>query len=216
MYQPAAFHVDDLEQIRDIARRAPLAQLVVSATDGFLATPVPLLFDATGTKLIGHLAKPNDVGRLAVTDPDGVQCLAVFTGVSGYISPSAYPSKHEHGKVVPTWNYETVHVHGRLRVFPDAERTLAAVRALTEAFEASRAEPWADTDAPADYIDSLLKVIVAIEISIDRIDAKQKLSQNRPPADQQGVLADLSQRGPAAAGLRDQMTVALDTPTTKG
>ena len=189
---------------------SPLAQLVVSSADAFLATPVPLLFDTTGSKLIGHLAKPNDVGRFALKEPDGVPCIAMFTGASGYVSPSAYPSKQEHGKVVPTWNYETVHVHGRLLVHPDAERTLAAVRALTGVFETDRPEPWADTDAPADYIDSLLKVIVAIEISIDRIDAKQKLSQNRPPADQQGVLADLSQRGPAAAGLRDQMTVALD------
>jgi transcriptional regulator len=212
MYQPTAFAAHDLDHTRAILLRAPLAQIVVSPEGSFLATPAPLLLDASGTKLIGHLAKPNDVGRHALTSTDGVPCIAIFTGVDGYVSPSAYPSKVEHGKVVPTWNYETVHVHGRLRTHPDAERTLAAVRMLTSHFEADRAEPWADTDAPADYIEGLLRAIVAIEITIDRIEAKQKFSQNRPAPDQQGVLTDLARRGPSTEALLAQMESVLQPP----
>jgi transcriptional regulator len=212
MYQPTAFAAHDLDRTRAILLRAPLAQIVVSSEGTFLATPAPLLLDASGTKLIGHLAKPNDVGRHALTSADGVPCIAIFTGVDGYISPSAYPSKVEHGQVVPTWNYETVHVHGRLRTHPDAERTLAAVRMLTAHFEADRAEPWADTDAPLDYIEGLLRQIAAIEITIDRIEAKQKFSQNRPVPDQQGVLTDLAKRGPSADALLAQMQTGLRPP----
>jgi transcriptional regulator len=214
MYQPPAFAVQDLDHIRAMLLKAPLAQIVVSSESTFLATPAPLLLDASGTKLIGHLAKPNDVGRHALASAEGVACLAIFTGVDGYISPSAYPSKVEHGKVVPTWNYETVHVHGRLRTHPDAERTLAAVRMLTAHFETDRAEPWADTDAPADYIEGLLRAIVAIEITIDRIEAKQKFSQNRPVPDQQGVLTELASRGPSAAALLAQMQPVLEPMRT--
>jgi transcriptional regulator len=214
MYQPAAFAVQELGQIRAMLLRAPLAQIVVSSEDTFLATPAPLLLDASSKKLIGHLAKPNDVGRHALTSAGGVPCMAIFTGVDGYVSPSAYPAKVEHGKVVPTWNYETVHVHGRLRTHPDAMRTLAAVRMLTAHFEAHRAEPWADTDAPADYIEGLLRAIVAIEITIDRIEAKQKFSQNRPVPDQEGVLTDLASRGPSASALLAQMRPILQPPET--
>jgi transcriptional regulator len=212
MYEPPAFVVHDLGRIRAMLLRAPLAHIVVLSEGTFLATPAPLLLDASGAKLIGHLAKPNDVGRHALASADGVPCIAIYTGVDGYVSPSAYPSKVEHGKVVPTWNYETVHVHGRLRTYPDAERTLAAVRMLTSHFEADRAEPWADTDAPADYIEGLLRAIVAIEITLDRIEAKQKFSQNRPVPDQQGVLADLASRGPSAAALLAQMQPILQPP----
>jgi transcriptional regulator len=214
MYQPAAFAVHDHDQIRATLLRAPLAQIVVSCEDMLLATPAPLLLDSSATKLIGHLAKPNDVGRHAAASTDGVPCIAIFTGVDGYVSPSAYPSKAEHGKVVPTWNYETVHVHGRLRIQPDPERTLAAVRLLTAHFEADRAKPWADTDAPADYIENLLRVIVAVEITIDRIEAKQKFSQNRPTLDQEGVLDDLTRRGPTANALLTQMRTVLHPPRT--
>jgi transcriptional regulator len=212
MYQPTAFAVHDLDRVRAMLLRAPLAQIVVASGDTFLATPAPLLLDSSGSRLIGHLAKPNDVGRHALASADGVPCIAIFTGVDGYVSPSAYPSKLEHGKVVPTWNYETVHVHGRLHTHPDAERTLAAVRMLTAHFEADRAAPWADTDAPTDYIEGLLRAIVAIEITIDRIEAKQKFSQNRPVPDQHGVLTDLASRGPSAEALLTQMKPVLQTP----
>jgi transcriptional regulator len=216
MYKPTAFAVHDLDDIKAMLLRAPLAQIVVSSEGTFLATPAPLLLDASGTKLIGHLAKPNDVGRHALASADGLLCIAIFTGVDGYVSPSAYPSKVEHGKVVPTWNYETVHVHGRLRTHPDAECTLAAVRMLTAQFEADRTEPWADTDAPTDYIEGLLRAIVAIEMTIDRIEAKQKFSQNRPAPDQHGVLTDLAKRGPSADALLAQMQTVLQPPHAYG
>ena len=209
MYQPSAFSVNDNAQIRSMLLRAPLAQIVLAKDDSFLATPAPLLLDDTGTNLVGHLAKPNDVAKHASAFPQGVPCIAIFTGAQGYISPSAYPSKFEHGKVVPTWNYETVHIHGRLHVQGEAERTLQAVRTLTAHFEKDRPIPWADTDAPADHIESLLRSIVGIQIMIERVEAKQKYSQNRPAPDQHGVLADLQQSG-AAAGLLDQMTAVLN------
>ena len=181
---------------------------MVWSGESLLATPAPLLLDPTGTKLTGHLAKPNGVGRHALATTNGAPCVVVFTGVDGYVSPSAYPSKQEHGRVVPTWNYEFVHVHGQLRVRPDAASTLQAVRILTAHFEQDRAEPWADTDVPADYIDGLLRAIVAIDITIDCIHAKQKFSQNRPEPDRQGVLADLQSRG--ETGLLAQMNSVLN------
>ena len=205
MYQPAAFAVADGAETRAMLLRSPLAQIVVSSGEDFLATPAPLLLNPDGTSLIGHLARPNDVARFAAAAPDGgTACVAIFTGAHGYISPSSYPSKREHGKVVPTWNYETVHVHGRLHIHQEAQPTLAAVRLLTTHFERARAEPWADTDAPEDYIDGLLRAIVAIEIVVDRIEAKQKLSQNRPVPDQLGVLADLHDR-PSDGDLHELM-----------
>jgi transcriptional regulator len=210
MYQPSAFVADDPQRLREVLLRSPLAQIIVWNGDGFLATPAPLLLNDAGTSFIGHLARPNDVGKHALTVVDGVPCIATFSGVNGYVSPSSYPSKAEHGRVVPTWNYETVHVHGTLRVHTDSDATLNAVRVLTAHFEKDRTVPWADTDSPEDYITNLLRSIVAIEIVVDLIEGKQKFSQNRPEADQQGVLADLQTRGDAAVPLYEVMSTVLN------
>ena len=209
LYRPPAFALDDIDAIRDITRRAPLAQLVLTDADGFLATPVPLILNTSADRLIGHLAKPNRVTKHILAAADSSPCIVIFTGADGYVSPSAYPSKREHGKVVPTWNYETVHVHGRVIAHPDAEWTLQAVRTLTTHFERDRIEPWADTDAPPDYIDGLLGAIVGVEIVIGRIEAKRKLSQNRPEPDRRGVLADVESRGADGAELATQMAATF-------
>jgi transcriptional regulator len=193
MYQPAAFVESDPHVVAELIRLAPLAQLVIHSPEGFHATPVPMLFDAPENRLLGHLARPNDVAKVAADAP--LECLAMFGGVDGYVSPSAYPSKAEHGKVVPTWNYETVHVHGRLIVHDDSAWVLGIVSRMSDYFEADRSIPWSVLDAPHEYISVMLKGIVGIEISIDRIEAKRKLSQNRPEADQEGVRADLADRG---------------------
>jgi transcriptional regulator len=205
MYQPSSFLESDPSEIIELIRIAPLAQVVIHGDDGFHATPVPLLFDAEQHRLIGHLARPNDVGKMGASLGVPLDCLVMFPGADGYISPSAYPSKTEHGKVVPTWNYETVHVHGRFVVHDDADWVLDIVSKLTNHFEADRAVPWSVLDAPHDYIATMLKGIVGIEILIDRIEAKRKLSQNRPDGDQAGVRADLADRGTLGQALLARM-----------
>jgi transcriptional regulator len=150
---------------------------------GFEATFVPLLLDANGTRLVGHVAKGNPIWRR-----EG-PVLAIFNGVDGYVSPSWYPSKHEHGKVVPTWNYVTVHVHATMRAEHETEWKRELVTRLTAHHEAAIGSTWQVTDAPSDYIDGLLNAIVGIELSIARIEGKAKLSQNRPQADIDGVIA---------------------------
>ena len=130
--------------------------------------------------------------------------LAIFTGAASYISPNWFPSKREHGKVVPTWNYETVQVHGTLVVHDDPAWTLDVVRFLTETFEAPLPSPWSMDDAPAEYITSMVRAIVGIELIDLRVAAKRKLSQNRDDTDRAGVVAALAegttgQRATAAA-----------------
>ena len=129
----------------------------------------------------------------------GAPSVAVFTGPQAYVSPNWYPSKHANGMAVPTWNYATVHAHGVPQAFEDAERILDVVTRLTQVHEASQALPWQVSDAPADYITKLLRVIVGIEIPVQRWVGKWKVSQNRPAADRQGVVAGLvGQSGDAA------------------
>ncbi len=146
---------------------------------------------ATGPRLIGHLARANPQWRDLA---DGVAALAIFHGPHAYVSPSWYATKQETGKVVPTWNYVAVHAYGRLKVFDDPDRLYEVVGRLTEVHEADRAEPWSVTDAPAGFIRSQLKGIVGLELGVERLEGKWKLSQNRPVADREGVIAGLGQR----------------------
>jgi transcriptional regulator len=192
VYLPRHFEQHDPHALRELMRVHPLATLVRAAPDGFAADPVPLVVD--GDVLRGHVARANPLWREA----DGAQVLAVFTGPEGYVSPSAYAAKREHGKVVPTWNYATVHAHGTLRAVDDAEWLRAFVTRLTERHEATRAEPWAVSDAPDDYIEQMLRAIVGIEIAVTRLEGKWKASQNRSAVDREGVAA---QAAPAMAAL---------------
>lgn len=199
MYVPEHFRAPDPGAIEALITTHPLATLVThDEGGGLVANHVPMLFDRSrgphGT-LVGHVAKANPVWRVAGP------ALAVFTGPDAYISPSWYPSKAEHGKVVPTWNYAAVHAHGSLRVTSDPGILLGIVSALTRRHESGRTEPWSVEDAPADYIASMLRAIVGIELEIERVEAKFKLSQNRPDADRRGVWAGLSGEGSAAAAL---------------
>lgn len=189
MYLPSSFAEHDPGEIARIVDAHPLAQLVVEGPDGLTATPVPMLRrvdPATGvTTFCGHLAKANP----ALVEGSA---LLLFLGVDAYVSPSAYPSKAEHGRVVPTWNYETVQVRGDLVLHPERAWVLDIVRALTNAHESRRQLPWSVGDAPADYIDGLLRAIVGIELVETSIVAKRKLSQNQPEANAQGVRAMLA------------------------
>ena len=187
MYVPRAFAVDDIQILHQQMQASPLPVLVTHASQGLHASHVPLLLDPDegpyGT-LYGHLARANPHGKALA---QGTETLVIFAGEQAYISPSFYPSKAEHGKTVPTWNYLAVHAYGTAEVFDDAERLLALVSRLSNKHEAGRPAPWAVSDAPGDYIDSMLKAIVGFRLPITRLEGKRKLSQNRDAADQAGV-----------------------------
>lgn len=191
MYTPPAFREDDPDTLRAIMRGVRLATLVTATADGLMATPLPLfLVEAEGAAgtLYGHLARANPQWKL---EPTG-EAMAIFAGPDAYVTPSWYPSKREHGKVVPTWNYEAVHAYGPVEFFDDRERLREAVTRLTELHERPRADPWAVSDAPDGYIDAQLRGIVGLRMPITRVEGKRKMSQNRPPADRDGVAAGLA------------------------
>ncbi len=200
MYTPRAFALDDLPDIQQLIQHTRLAQVVTFGEQGLQASHLPLLLNPDegpyGT-LYGHLAKANPQWRDL---QNGSDALVIFAGADGYISPAFYPAKAEHGKVVPTWNYIAVHAYGKAEVFTDAERLLTLVSALTERHETGRAQPWAVSDAPADYIDGMLKAIVGFALPIERVIGKRKLSQNRSAADMAGVREGLA----ASPDVRDQ------------
>jgi transcriptional regulator len=195
MYTPRHFLESDIPTLHAAIRRHGFATLVSMTPDGLLGTHLPLLLDPDagpyGT-LIGHIARANPHGRLA--DP-AVQTMAIFQGPDGYITPSWYEAKAETGKVVPTWNYVAIHAYGPLEMFDDPARLLDVVTRLTDRHEGARAKPWAVSDAPADFIDGMLKGIVGIALPIVRLEGKAKLSQNRPAPDQARVIAGLREDG---------------------
>ncbi len=186
MYVPPAFVTDDQAVLR-ILERAPFGALVTHGADGLTATQLPFLLEQNPLTLTGHVARANPHWR-----ESGGAAMLIVQGANAYVSPSAYPSKSEHGRVVPTWNYESVHVHGTLSWFEDRARLLRVVERLTARFERDRSHPWAVSDAPKDYIDRMLEAIVGVEFRIDRIEAARKLSQNRNEADRAGVMAALT------------------------
>ncbi|MBB4813311.1 MULTISPECIES: FMN-binding negative transcriptional regulator [Pseudomonas] len=200
MYTPRAFALDDLPEIQQLIQHTRLAQLVSVGEHGLQASHLPLLLNpdegANGT-LYGHMAKANPQWRDL---QNGAEALVIFAGADAYVSPAFYPAKAEHGKVVPTWNYLAVHAYGKAEVFTDAERLLAVVSALTDRHEGGRQQPWAVSDAPADYIDGMLKAIVGFALPIERVIGKRKLSQNRSQADINGVRNGLA----ASEDVRDQ------------
>lgn len=178
------------------------AEIVTAGTDGApIATLLPILWSEDGGTVIAHMARANPHWRSV--EP-GQPCLAIVAGPQAYISPSWYAAKAEHGRVVPTWNYSSVHLSGTLTVHDDPEWVRDAVTRLTDRHEQPRDEPWAVTDAPGNYVDKNLKAIVGIELTVTKVEAKAKLSQNRSAEDQAGVVAGLRADGAdAAAGPQD-------------
>jgi transcriptional regulator len=193
MYLPAHFEETRTDVLRALIRSHPLGTLVTQDTGGALqANPIPFLIEPgplAHDTLRGHVARANPLWRETRGDLDA---LVVFQGAQSYVSPGWYPSKAEHGKVVPTFNYVVVQARGRLRAIDDAAWVHALVARLTDRFEASRPRPWAVTDAPADYIATMLGAIVGIEIELDSLVGKWKVSQNRNAADRDGVAAGLA------------------------
>jgi transcriptional regulator len=195
MYNPPQFREERIEVLHDLIRRHSLAVLVTLGPDGLEANHIPMEIDPEpaplGT-LRGHVSRANPVWQTA---SGTVETLAVFQGPEGYISPAAYPTKQETGKVVPTWNYAVVHAYGRLRVIEDPAWLRRLVGRLTDAREAGRPAPWQVTDAPADFIDRMLQGIVGLELPLTRLEGKWKMSQNRVSADRAGVVAALRDAG---------------------
>ena len=195
MYIPAHFNEARVEVLHDLIRSSGLVTLVSMTADGMIASHAPLMLDPDagpfGT-LYGHLAKANPHARASL---NSVQTLAVFQGPDGYITPSYYAAKQEHGKVVPTWNYAAIHAYGTLEVFDDPARLLDIVTRLTVRHETPRATPWAVSDAPADFVKGMLRGIVGIALPIDRLEGKIKMSQNRPASDIAGVVDGLQADG---------------------
>lgn len=197
MYVPEQFAADDATA-RQLLSVAGVADLVTSTRDGLQATLLPFVHDpdaGPAGALLGHLARPNDQWRNA---PVG-EALAIVRGSDAYVSPSWYASTAEHGRVVPTWNYLTAHVHGTLVVHDDRDWLRDQVRRLTDKYERTRPRPWSVDDAPPQYVEGMLHGIVGVELRISRIEAKAKFSQNRSAADLDGVVAGLTADGAVAA-----------------
>jgi transcriptional regulator len=192
MYTPPAFRLDDPAEIHAAIAQSRLATLVTPTAQGLQATPLPLYLEPAegphGT-LYGHVARANPHWSLPATGDS----LALFPGPHAYITPAWYPAKAEHGRVVPTWNYQAIHAHGPVEFFDDPARLLEIVTRLTTLHEADRPQPWAVSDAPPDYIAGMLRGIIGLRLPIARLDAKRKMSQNRSPAERHSVAAGLAE-----------------------
>jgi len=231
MYLPRHFTVTDLAQISAFVDAAQSADLVTFDGAKPVSTRLPVIWDrpaspktmesdgadvaeaadrgtpASCGRLLGHIAIANEQWKTA---QPGAQALAIVHGPQAYISPSWYESKARHGRVVPTWNYEAVHLTGTIEFHQDPEWLRGFVTRLTELHEGGRAHPWAVTDAPPEYIDGQLRAIVGVELTITAIEAKQKLSQNRSALDRAGVVAGLEgEPGPDPAAIAAVMAAQL-------
>ncbi len=191
MYMPRSFHETRSQTLHGLIHDYPFATVVTPAANGFAANHLP--FELVDGALHGHVARGNELARL-----DGAQVLVIFQGPQGYISPNWYPSKQVTGREVPTWDYAVVHVHGRLQVIDDADWLRVLLERLTDRHESNLPKPWRMTDAPADHIERSLRAIVGLQITIERIEGKFKLSQNHPVANRLGVIDGLAAR--AAVG----------------
>jgi transcriptional regulator len=202
MYLPQHFEETRIPVLHELIRAHPLGALVVLTAGGLDANHIPFEVDPDpaplGT-LRGHIARANPLWREA---PGRGEALVIFQGPSTYISPSWYRTKAQTGKVVPTWNYAVVHAHGAIRFIDDRDWLRGFVDRLTRRHEAGRRAPWHVTDAPPDYIETLLGAIIGVEIPIARVVGKWKVSQNRPAEDRAGVVeALLEDGGPPAAAM---------------
>jgi transcriptional regulator len=199
MYTPSLFQEDRIDVMHDLMRSFPFASIVTLSRSGIEANHLPLVLKDNGClkedgtdpgALHGHVARENPLWQTA-----SAEVLVIFQGPHHYITPSWYPSKQEHGKVVPTWNYAVVHAYGSLHAHDDPMWLLAHLGELVMQQEDGRDEPWAIEDAPEDYVANMLKGIVGFEVVIDRLEGKWKVSQNRGETDRAGVIRGLKSEG---------------------
>ena len=205
MYVPAHFAVDDPQALHRIIREHPLGVLVTPGEHGVDADHIPFEFDpGAGTlgRLTAHIARANPLWQRC---PTGTPVMVIFRGAEAFVSPNWYPSKHEAHRQVPTWNYEVVHAHGTLAVHDDERFVRGLVARLTRHHEAGEPRPWKMTDSAPQYIDTMLRNIVGIEVTVTSLVGKSKLSQNREPRDRLGAAQTLAERGrlELAARMRD-------------
>jgi transcriptional regulator len=192
MYLPAHFREERVEVHHDLIRAHPLGLLVTAGPRGLMANPLPFLIDTENAMLRAHLSRANpQVSELEAC----TECMVVFQGPHGYVSPSWYATKRETGKVVPTWNYATVHVWGRPRVVSDPEWIRSQIADLTASREETRAEPWSVGDAPPGFLDAQIRGILGIAIEISRSEGKWKAGQNESPPDRRGVIDGFREEG---------------------
>ena len=192
MYTPSYFAENRPAVLHGLMDRYPLAAVVAVTADGIQANHIPLILEPSGGTLgtlKGHIARANSWWRDL---RPGADVLAIFQGSSHYISPNWYPSRAEHGKVVPTWNYTVVHARGRIAWIHDASWLRGLLESLTDRHERGNAPPWRMSDAPTEYIERMLAAIVGFEIAIDSLTGKWKVSQNRSAEDRAGVVSSLS------------------------
>jgi transcriptional regulator len=192
MYIPRANQEDRIPVLHKLMEDQPFASLITMGSSGLFASHIPMVLEQNAAKgrLKGHISRANPQWR---DYTPSVEALAIFSGPQHYITPSWYPEKQETGKVVPTWNYVVVHAYGHLKVIEDGEWLMAHLENLTKTHEAGFAVPWKVGDAPADYIASLTKGIVGLEMAIERLEGKWKVSQNRSEQDRQGVATGLAE-----------------------
>jgi transcriptional regulator len=206
MYVPAHFAAGDLAEIAAFVDRAGTADLVTFDGTQPVSTLLPVIWDRTegqNGRLLGHVARSNPQWSTAAP---GVPALAIVHGPQAYISPSWYQSTREHGRTVPTWNYTTVHFTGPVTFHRDDDWLRDVVTRLTERYEAGRERRWWVSDAPDQFIAGQLRAIVGVELLVERIEAKNKLSQNRPPQDRANVIAALrAERGDGARAIAELM-----------
>jgi transcriptional regulator len=212
MYLPIHHREDDRARQFGLIRERPLGLLVTSGPGGLIANLIPFLLDESrgenGT-LIAHMARANPQW----CEADGVrEALVVFQDIDTYITPSWYATKRETGMVVPTWNYAIVQAYGSFRAIEDAAWLRDQIEQLTQRHESARAEPWHVSDAPENFVEKQVRAIVGIEIPITRIDGKWKVSQNRPAADREGVVAGLREQGDAESLRMADMVVRAKNP----
>ena len=191
MYLPKHFSVDDQAVLAQLVREYPLATLVGNLNGQLEVNHLPLMLSADRKKLHGHIARMNPLMKIAQSPENTV--TAIFNGPNAYITPAWYPSKKESGKVVPTWNYAVVHAQGNIKLIEDAQWLRNHVAQMTDIHEPTYQSDWKLDDAPEEYVQTMLKAIVGIEIDIQNLVGKFKLSQNRPPEDYTAVVDELDQ-----------------------
>jgi transcriptional regulator len=208
MYEPLPHRQDQLAAQHALIRSHPFGLLISQGAQGLEANSIPFLLDAGASKLgtlQAHMARANGQWRSLSEVAD---TLVVFQGADHYITPSWYATKHETGKVVPTWNYVMVQARGRARTIENSSWLRKQIEALTLVHESPRSAPWAVSDAPSDFVDAQIKAIVGVEIEITAISGKWKVSQNRPAADRAGVMAGLEAMGDEAS--REMMAIVRE------
>lgn len=191
MYLPAQFVLSGPDALHAVIAANPFSTLVTTGPEGLASDHLPLLFEPTEDGrgvLRGHIARANDLWRSGERD-----ALAIFHGPQAYITPSWYPDKQQHGRVVPTWNYQVAHAHGRLRFIEDPAWLRQNVGALVERFESQRTAPWALEDAPDDYIEGMCRAIVGVELTITRLTGKHKASQHKSREEREAIRQGLQE-----------------------